>query len=888
MPIINFIRNNIMESKREAIRKGLLSILCFVVAVVAASASEGRLREPDSVYLYSYATDKNGNHNGLHFAWSVDKKTWFPIGNDYGFLRSDFGRWGAEKRMITPFLFQAKDGEWHCVFSLNDHDNYFAHAASRDLVDWGRQSYTKVIEGSNVLKPVISFDAATNRYQISYATKGDKFFRVTTNDFKSYSIPVEISASAYHNPSVVLSLTNGDGIGQVHYVPFSVVDKLMKSYEVRQYKAQLHAEHSGQDNVRFAGLKPVDAKISVRADDARPISPMLIGVFFEDLNYAADGGLYAELVQNRDFEYRLTDKEGRDVTWNSQHSWSVKGNLSLAIDSVNPVHRNNLHYGVLQQDKPGGALMNSGFDGIVLRKGEAYNISFFGRRPSGSGGKLLIRLVDNAGNVLSKAVFTVSSSTWKTYQGSLVANADEDNARLELEPLATGTLHLDMISLFPKKTFKGRSNGLRPDLAQTIADIHPRFVRFPGGCVAHGDGLGNIYRWENTIGPLESRKPQRNLWGYHQTAGLGYFEYFQFCEDIGAEPVPVVAAGVPCQNSGTGGPGQQGGMPLNEMDEYIQSIFDLVEYANGDANTTWGRKRAQAGHPKPFNLKYIGIGNEDLITDIFEERFTMIFQAMKKKYPDITVIGTVGPASEGTDYREGWDIAAQLDVPMVDEHYYQPPGWFVHNQEFYDRYDRSRSKVYLGEYAAHLPGQPNNIETALAEALYLTSVERNGDVVAMASYAPLLAKEGHTQWNPDLIYFTNKSVKPTVGYHVQKLFGTHAGDQYLPVSVNLADHRNDVVKRVAYSVVRDSKSGDVILKMVNMLPVAVKPTVDLKGIDISDSPATQIVLKGDPGDRSAVPVSSSHPVAEALATELPPYSFTVIRIKTGKAIPKLK
>ena len=438
-----------------------------------------------------------------------------------------------------------------------------------------------------------------------------------------------------------------------------------------------------------------------------------------------------------------------------------------------------------------------------------------------------------------------------------------------------------MISLFPEKTFMNRPNGLRADLAQAIADIHPRFIRFPGGCVAHGDGLDNMYRWKNTIGPLEARKPQRNLWGYHQTAGLGYFEYFRFCEDIGAEPVPVVAAGVPCQNSACThrGGGQQGGIPMCEMDDYVQEILDLIEYANGDVKTEWGKKRAEAGHPKPFNLKYIGIGNEDLITDIFEERFTMLFNAVKEKHPEITVIGTVGPYSEGTDYEEGWELANKLNIPMVDEHYYQKPGWFIHNQDYYDKYDRSKSKVYLGEYAAHLPGRPNNLETALSEALYMTALERNGDVVHMTSYAPLLAKEGHTQWNPDLIYFNNEEVKPTVGYYVQQLYGQHAGDEYLNSRVILPEENDAMQKRIASSVVRDSRSNDLIVKLVNLLPVPTQTSVLLKDIPVVEETATLTTLSGKPDDKQAKPVTTTIRVSNDFDIDLPAYSFTVIRIK---------
>ena len=457
-----------------------------------------------------------------------------------------------------------------------------------------------------------------------------------------------------------------------------------------------------------------------------------------------------------------------------------------------------------------------------------------------------------------------------------------------------------MISLFPQNTFKGHKNGLRADLAQTLADLHPRFVRFPGGCVAHGDGIDNIYDWKGSIGPLEARKPLRNLWGYHQTRGLGYFEYFRFCEDIGAEPLPVLAAGVPCQNSGTHSHyadncpqgankelmryGQQGGIPMEEMPAYIQDVLDLIEYANGDARrTVWGRKRAEAGHPKPFNLKYIGIGNEDMITEVFEERFAMIYKAVREKHPEITVVGTVGPFYEGTDYAEGWRLATELGVPMVDEHYYVDPGWMIHNQDYYDRYDRTKSKVYLGEYAAHLPGRPNNIETALAEALYLTSVERNADVVEMTSYAPLLAKEGHTQWNPDLIYFNNTEVKPTVGYYTQQMYGQNAGTQYITSHITLSNGQEAVRKRVGVSVVKDEATGDHIVKLVNLLPVEVSSTVKLKGIDLQNPSAVKTLLTGDPKDKQARSVTSTFDIGGTeFPYTLPAYSFTVIRIHENK------
>ncbi len=361
---------------------------------------------------------------------------------------------------------------------------------------------------------------------------------------------------------------------------------------------------------------------------------------------------------------------------------------------------------------------------------------------------------------------------------------------------------------------------------------------------------------------------------------MGYFEYFQFCEDINAEPVPVLAAGVPCQNSSTGGHGQQCGIPMEDMDDYVQDVLDLIEWANGDKNTKWGKVRAKAGHPEPFNLKYVGIGNEDLITDVFEERFTMIFNAVKEKHPEITVIGTVGPFYMGTDYEEGWDLAERLQIPMVDEHYYQTPGWFINNQDFYDLYDRSKSKVYLGEYATHVPNRRMNIQTALCEALYLTSIERNADVVSMTSFAPLLAKKGYTQWTPDLIYFTNTDVNLTVDYYVQQLYGNNSGETYIPSKIKISNQDKKVKQRVASSVVIDAASGDLIIKLVNVLPVEVNSTINLKDLGLDNQDAVLSVLRGEPNDENQKPKVSKISISDTFEYKMPAYSFSVIRIKS--------
>lgn len=814
----------------------LFSVLLLSLQPAAFAAMHETTATPDSVSLFAYATRGDDGRSGLRFAWSMDGKHWFEIGQNYGYLRCDYGRWGSQKKMFDPNLKQLPGGEWLCVWKLNDHDGY-GQARSKDLIYWEAQQYPR-----------------------------------TTSDFEGTRVKAKIAGH--------------EETGTVSQVPWSVVDGLTRTYERNQYRNSLYGERPVQDKERFAGLKPIKATVTAQPEETKEISDLLMGIFFEDINYSADGGLYAELIQNRDFEYDPSDREG-DKNWNSTHSWKLEGeNATFTISTSDPIHPNNPHYAVLKTNQPGAALTNTGFDGIALKVGEKYDFSLFARIPEGSkSGKLLVRLVDADGTVQGETTVTVSSRSWKTYKAVLTAKTSADT-RLELRPQSAGEIELDMISLFPQNTFKGRKNGLRPDLAQTLADMHPRFVRFPGGCVAHGDGLKNIYQWKNTIGPLEARKPARNLWGYHQSMGLGYYEYFQFCEDIGAEPLPVLAAGVPCQNSACHGDlrgGQQGGIPMSEMGAYIQDILDLIEWANGDARKTkWGKIRAESGHPKPFNLKYIGIGNEDLITDVFEERFTMIYLAIKEKYPEMIVVGTVGPFNEGTDYVEGWKLADKLGVPMVDEHYYQSPGWFLHNQDFYDKYDRSKkTKVYLGEYATHISGRRANMETALTEALYLAALERNGDVVHMTSYAPLLAKDGRTQWNPDLIYFNNREVRPTTGYYVQKLYGQHAGDHYIPSQVNLDNQDSRVKLRVGSSIVRDSKTGDVIVKLVNLLPVSIETDVRLPGMDGIQSSATRTVLAGAP-EATPLPVTDTIEAGTSFKQELPAYSFTVIRLKTQK------
>lgn len=619
----------------------------------------------------------------------------------------------------------------------------------------------------------------------------------------------------------------------------------------------------------------------------KKISTDLFGLFFEDINYSADGGLYAEMVQNRSFEYSPTDRR----EWNPFSFWEYItpgfSYGSINVETTDPVHPNNPHYIVLNIEHVGDSgigIRNYGFDRMVIKNGENYDFSLFARQLSEKPITLWVSLQNPGGKVLAENKFTTSSKDWTKYTSTLRPSLSSDSASLVLIAATEGKLALDVISLFPQKTFKARSNGLREDLAQMLADVHPKFIRFPGGCLTHGDGLGNMYRWKNTIGPIEERTEQKNIWGYHQTAGLGYYEYFQFCEDIGAKPLPILPAAVSCQNSGgtwrIGGTGQQA-IPMNEMQDYIQDVLDLIEWANGAVTSTWGAKRAAAGHPASFHLEYVGIGNEDKITPEFERRFKMIYDAVKAKYPEITVVGTVGPFPSGEDYDKGWKLANQLNIPVVDEHYYSQPDWFISNQYRYDAYKRKATEVYVGEYASW----GNQMKNAISEAAYMTALERNGDIVRMASYAPLLAKKNHTQWRTDMIFFDNSNICLTPNYHVQKIFSNNQGDYYFE-NVIKKDPKDSVL---AGSCVYESKSGDVILKLVNAGNQSKIVSINLKPFKGVMPTAVKTELSGNADavnsfehPQNIIPVTSNIKISRTFYYTLSPTSLTVIRIKTRK------
>lgn len=815
------------------------------------------LSAQETVNIFIYSPSPQG---GLRIA-RQDGSGWKEMGQ---LCSSDYGTWGAEKKMIHPSVARAKDGTWRLVFQVNDRSPLFAAAYSRDLVTWRPQDYP-VMSTRQCLSPVV-FANDDGTADIYYKSPEGKRWVSASADFRRFSADQasQIDDDAWLRDTATIAGKLFEG--NLFEVPVAEVEAVASHFARQAEDGRKSSERMHDDNKNMVGLPQTLPCTLTVTNQEKAISDKLIGIFFEDISYAADGGLYAELVQNRDFEYSAKDRR----EWNATTAWHSRRPIEIATE--HPLSKNNPHYALLW---PQDTLWNEGWDGINVEAGKKYDFSMY-VLAGGQKQNFLIQLIGQDGTVLAKSKLNTAGSDWQQYTTVLSAKKSDAKARLAIIPLKTAHVGVDMISLFPQETFMGRKNGLRKDLAETIAAMKPKFVRFPGGCMSHGQGLENIYHWNHTVGALQDRKPDFNIWGYHQTRGLGFFEYFQFCEDIGAEPLPVLAAGVPCQNSAAnaqGIGGQQGGIPMDQMPAYIQELLDLIDWANGDpATSEWAKMRADAGHPAPFNLKYIGIGNEDIIGTVFEDRYEMICKAIRQKYPDIRICGTAGPFhTPSADYMEGWDFAKKHpDLQyMLDEHYYESTGWFMHHRDYYDQYDRSMPKVYLGEYAASTKAKRPNIETALAEALYLTDVERNGDVVEMTSYAPMLCKDGHSNWNPDMIYFSNTEVRPTPAYHVQRLFSVYGGDRY--VASSLSGVADNLRHRVGASVVRDSKTGKTYVKLVNALPCELK--VNVSGLTI---PATSKAegFSGKPEDQK-LDITVGETGDEVV---LPPYSFKAIEL----------
>lgn len=637
----------------------------------------------------------------------------------------------------------------------------------------------------------------------------------------------------------------------------------------------------------LSAQKPMNAPKGGKA-----ISDELIGIFFEDISSSADGGLYAELVQNGSFEYSPAERDG----WGAGTAWKqIRPGHSLGTLEVRKeggIHPNNPTYMRLHVERvkeyydykgwKGFGLENEGFKGISVKAGAQYDFSAF-LRNTGAAKQVRVVLGVPQGwgkdpKVLADATINVDSKEWKKYSAVLTASEDCTNAILQILVLNTGILDIDMVSLMPQDTYKG--HGLRKDLAQALADLNPKFMRFPGGCVVHGggDGFWDTYRWKTTIGPKEQRRGLKNTWGYHQSMGLGYYEYFQFCEDLGMAPLPILPCGVSCQGS-NGGWGMkeqaQDVVPMSEMDEWVQDALDLIEWANGDATTKWGRVRAEQGHPKPFGLKYLGLGNEERISPEFCERFSYMYKKIMEAHPEIVIVGTAGPGSHpgNPDLENGWKLAAELGMPIIDEHYYEPRDYFMTSRQ-YDNYPRDRkTKVYLGEYAA----KDKKLIDALAEGLYLLHVERNGDIVCMTSYAPLFAKKDATNWNPDLIYFDNERPYLTCSYYVQQLFGQSSGQYYYGDCVNIADATN----LQGQSVVLNTKTRRLYVKLCNASGDTKKASINLSRFPLKKK-ATKTVLSGQPDDENnyeaqpIVPKKETIKAQKKQTIDLAPYSMVML------------
>ena len=547
------------------------------------------------------------------------------------------------------------------------------------------------------------------------------------------------------------------------------------------------------------------------------IQPTMYGLFFEDINYAADGGLYAELVKNRSFEF-------------PQHfmGWKTFGKVSLKDDG--PFERNPHYVRLAYAGHPHKqtGLDNEGFFGIGIKKGAEYRFSVWARVAEGeTPAKIRVELADTKSmgeqQAFATADVTVDSREWKKYQVILKPEVTNPKAILRIFLASRQTVDLEHISLFPVDTWQGHENGLRKDLAQALADIKPGVFRFPGGCIVEGTDIASRYDWKKSVGMVENRPLNENRWqytfphrffpDYYQSYGLGFYEFFQLSEEIGAEPLPVLSCGLACQFQN---PNMDAHVPLCDLDSYIQDALDLIEFANGAVDTPWGKIRADMGHPAPFNLKLIGIGNEQWGKE-YPEHLVPFVKAIRKKYPDIKIVGSSGPDSEGEQFDYLWPEMKRLKADLVDEHFYRPEAWFLSQGARYDNYDRKGPKVFAGEYACHGKGKKwNHFHASLLEAAFMTGLERNADVVHMATYAPLFAHVEGWQWRPDMIWFDNLNSVRTVSYYVQQLFATHKGTNVLSLTMNKkpvtgAEGQNGLFA----SAVCDKNKNEIIVKVAN-------------------------------------------------------------------------
>jgi len=631
---------------------------------------------------------------------------------------------------------------------------------------------------------------------------------------------------------------------------------------------------------------PPETAVVVRADAPGAAIPRtLFGIFFEDINFAADGGIYAERVKNRSFEFP-------DALMGWKRAAVQGGQGAFAAANSTPPGPQNPHYvRITSQAGPFG-LTNDGYRGIAIRNGDRFRVSVLVRSLDAAPPALRVELENTGNRALGGTTLTGVTREWQRLAGTVVAEGTDSRARLRVLVQGPGSADVDMVSLFPEDTWKGRENGLRRDLVQLLADLKPGFLRFPGGCIVEGRFLDSRYQWKTTVGDPADRRVIVNRWNdefanraapdYYQSFGLGFFEYFQLAEDLGAEPLPILNCGMACQfNSSELA-------PLDAIGPYIQDALDLVEFANGPTSSRWGRIRADMGHPEPFNLKLLGVGNEQWGSQ-YVERYELFAKALKAKHPEIRLVASAGPAPGGQVFDFLWGKMRDLKADLVDEHYYQPPQWFLANVNRYDAYPRTGPKVFAGEYAAHAPtdparGQrPSTLATALAEAAFMTGLERNADVVELSSFAPLLAHVDAWQWTPNLIWFDNLRSFGTPSYYVQKLFGAVRGTRVLPVEAG--GSATNGTGGLYTSASLDERSREVVVRMVNPSGQARAVRLSLAGSSPSGN-GRVFVLTGDPNGENSLDAPAAlapveRPIEAAAApfeVLLPAHSLTVMAI----------
>lgn len=579
------------------------------------------------------------------------------------------------------------------------------------------------------------------------------------------------------------------------------------------------------------------------------IQPTMYGLFFEDINFAADGGLYAELVKNRSFDFPQ-----------QLMGWYTFGKVEVMNE--NPLFENNPTYLKLSASSHSHkhtGIENEGFRGMGLKKDEAYRFSVWAKNATGaSEEKLRVQLINSKNDIIAEKTLAVNSTDWKQYEIELTPKETDKKGKLRIFLQSKGSVCIEHVSLFPVDTWKGRKNGLRKDLAQALADIHPGVFRFPGGCIVEGTDLETRYDWKKSVGPVENRPLNENRWhytfqhrffpDYYQSYGLGFYEYFLLSEDMGAEPLPVVNVGLACQ--------YQNGcceahVPVNNLSGYIQDALDLIEFANGDINTTWGKVRAEMGHPEPFDMKFIGVGNEQWGEE-YVERLAEFTKAIRSNYPKMKIIGSSGPSADGKHFDYLWPEMKKLKVDLVDEHYYKDPQWFLNSAARYDNYDRKGPAVFAGEYACHdySTGKANNFLSALYEAAFMTGLERNADIVHMCTYAPLFAHVDAWQWNPDMIWFDNLSLVKTPNYYVQQIYAKNKGTNVLELTWNKKPLTGQ--EGLYASAVYDKDEKCYIVKIVNINNELRNIRVNLNGLKKNAPLRIENSLIFDSGNMKAV------------------------------------